>query len=271
MTEDLGYRLREEVGTNDPAPVEEIMAKGTDLQRRRRRNRTTAAIAGPIVLVSLAVFALTQAPKAPVSVHVLGKSGQANLTGGTPTPTPTSQLGSSLLDSTAQREVAVYAAVLRYEIGQLTPTGTANPANPSDSTFFVQDRVFALSPTASANDPNSFNSLIPSGTVPTDVQQGVIGAIAPTPIAFVPNIQSALVPASSSGSCDKVKGAGYVFKLGAVPLTGDQIQVYAGWYGKGPFAGAGGRDAIYSLTQSNGSWVVTGPVGTTQNTLGGCG
>jgi hypothetical protein len=180
-------------------------------------------------------------------------------------------VGPSVLDPTAQREVAVYSALLRYEIEEPTPTGTATTPNPSGSTFFVQDQFFAFGPTATATDPNRFNALSPAGPVATDVQQGVINALAPTPVVFVPNLQAVIVPVPSAPGCTKVTGAGYVFKLGSVPLTGDQIQVYAGWDGAGSSPGDAGRDAMYGLTYAGDSWVVTGTVSGVQDTLGGCG
>lgn len=262
MTDDFRRRLQDEVGTDEPAPVEEILAKGTALRRQRRRQRTAAVVAGLIVPILLAVLTLAQVRHGDVSVHVVGTPGQGTSAG----VTPTSTSSASVLTATEQREVAVSAAILRYEIGQLTPTGTAAPPSPSEATSFVQNQFFALAPTTTAADPNRYNTLSQVGPVPTSVQGGIVNALAPTPIVFVPNDQAVSVPLPLG--CVSVPGSGYVFRLGTVPSAGDEIQVYAGWDEP---AMVGGRNAVYALARTGNSWTVTGTVGPEESSLGGCG
>ena len=264
MTDDFRRLLQGEVGIDEPAPVEEIMAKGTALRRQRRRHRTAAVAAGLVVLALLAVLTLEQVRRGDVSVHVVGTPGQDSFAG----VTPSSTSSASVLTATEQREVAVSAAILRYEIGQLTPTGTAASPSPSDATSFVQNQFFALAPTATAADPNRYTTRTQVGPVPTSVQGGIVNALAPTPIVFVPNDHAVTVPLPSAPGCVSVAGSGYVFRLGSVPSAGDQIQVYAGWDQPAWIAGG---EAVYALARTGNSWTVTGTVGPEEHSLGGCG
>jgi hypothetical protein len=165
--------------------------------------------------------------------------------------------------------VAVYSALLRYQTGQLKLTATATTLSPSGATIYVQNRLFALAPTATATDPNRFNTLTQAAPVPAAVQEGIVKALAPIPIVFVSDVQAVSVPLLSAGGCTKVPGAGYVFMLGSIPPAGDQIQVYEGWVFP---AGVAADRAVYALDQGTGnSWNVTGTVGPGQRSLGGCG
>ena len=282
MTDDLRLRLQDEVGTDEPAPVEEIMAAGTALRRQRRRQRTAAAAAGLVVLVLVAVLTLDQLRHGAVSVHVVGTPGQATPTG----VTPPSKSPAPVLTATEQREVAIYVALLRYEIGQLTPTGTATTPSPSEATFFIQNQLFALVPTARASLPPpplispslsssatepALTTVTQAGPIPTALQEAIVNALAPTPIVFVPNVQAVTVPVPSALGCSGIIGAGYVFTLGSVPPTGNQVQVYGGWAGLG-VGGLlpGGRDFVYALAHTGDAWMVT--VATPRSAmLGGCG
>jgi hypothetical protein len=162
------------------------------------------------------------------------------------------------ITAATQREVAIYSALVRYEIGQLTATAQSPP----DSMFFVQNQLFALAPTATATDPNRFTSLSQQGPVPAAVQEGITSAVAPTPLRFVPDPRAVSLPCATTKQ-------NYVFRLGLVPPAGDQIQVYAGYVFTG--AGGGGHEAVYALADTGTTWTVTGPVGIEQNTLGLCG
>jgi hypothetical protein len=142
----------------------------------------------------------------------------------------------NVVTSATQREVAIYSALVRYEIGQLTATAQS----PQDSMFFVQNQLFDLAPTATATNPNRFTALSQEGPV----------------------------PAAVSLPCATTK-QNYVFRLGLVPPAGDQIQVYAGYVFTG--AGGGGHEAVYALADTGTTWTVTGPVGIEQNSLGLCG
>lgn len=269
MNEELRRRLQEEGARGEPAPVEDIMARGTALHRQRRRRRTAAVATGLVVLALGAVFTVNQVRNSAVSVHVTGTPAPAATNGETPTPNSTSL--TNVLTATEQREVAVYTALLRYEIAQLTPTGTATTPSPSLAPFYVQDQIFGLAPTATAADPNRFKTLSQVGLVPAAVQGGIVNTLAPTPIVFVPNVQGITVAVPSAGGCTKIIGSGYMFMLGSVPSTGDQIQVYAGWSGVGPLPGPGGHNAVYDVAQTGNSWMITGTVGLPQSMLGGCG
>jgi hypothetical protein len=152
----------------------------------------------------------------------------------------------------------IYSTLLRYEIGQLTAT----TRSPSGSRFFVQNQIFALAPTATATNPNRFTALKQEGPVPAAVQDGIVNALAPTPLGFVPDPQAVALPCMASRQ-------NYVVRLGLVPPTGDQIQIYAGFVFTG--AGGGGHDAVYALADTGKAWIVTGPVGIQQNSLGVCG
>jgi hypothetical protein len=154
--------------------------------------------------------------------------------------------------------VAIYSALVRYEIGQLTATAQSPPG----SMFFVQNQLFALAPTATATDPNRFTSLSQQGPVPAAVQEGITNAVAPTPLRFVPDPQAVSLPCATTRR-------NYVFRLGVVPPAGDQIQVYGGYVFTG--TGGGGHQAVYALAATGTAWTVTGPVGIEQNSLGVCG
>jgi len=125
-----------------------------------------------------------------------------------------------------------------------------------------------LATTATATDPNRFTTLAQAGPVPTAVQEGIVHALAPIPVVFVPNVEAVEVPVPSAPGCTEVPGAGYVFMLGSIPPNGDQIQVYAGWVFP---AMVGGQKAVYALIQTGNLWNVTGTVGPEQSSLGGCG
>jgi hypothetical protein len=113
-----------------------------------------------IVFLILAVFTLNQIRDSTVSLHVVGSPRQATATSGTAAPT-----SASAQASVAQREAAVYSALVRYEIAQLTATAQSPPG----SMYFVQNQIFALAPTATATNPNRFTALSQEGPVSTAV------------------------------------------------------------------------------------------------------
>jgi hypothetical protein len=211
-----------------------------------------------VLAIIAAVVVLLKSPT--TQVHVSG--------GPTPSTAPQPTLAASSSSAVTQREVAIYAALLRNEIGQLMPTGTATSQSPSGSTFYVQNELFALAPTATATDPNRFTTLTQAGPVSAAVQEGIVNALAPIPIVFVPKVEAVEVPVPSAPGCTTVPGAGYVLMLGSIPATGDRIQVYAGWVNP---AAVAGHNAVYALIQTGNSWRVTCTVGPEQSSLGGCG
>src|SRR5258708_34088521 len=179
MSDELRRRLRESVGTSAEAPVDEIVTRGRE-RRRRLRQRWVAGSGLVVLAIIAAVVVLSKSPT--TQVHVSG--------GPTPSTAPQPTLAASSSSAVTQREVAIYAALLRHEIGQLMPTGTATSQSPSGSTFYVQNELFGLAPTATATDPNRFTTLTQAGPVSAAVQEGTVNAPAPIPIRFVPKVEA---------------------------------------------------------------------------------
>ena len=173
-----------------------------------------------------------------------------------PGPTSTMPPSPTALSPLAQREVAISTALLRYQIGKLRAGDAAQPTpipSPSVLPYYVEDHF-------STYTPNSQSPVQSAGPIPLAVQAGIVQALAPIPVVFVPNPEAVTLPSCAIG------GAGFVFRLGVIPAPGDEVHVYLG-----VGITAGSSDDVYGLVRSGQTWTVTGTIGNGSKVLGGCG
>lgn len=171
------------------------------------------------------------------------------------------------MDAATQRDAAVYAAIVRYELTSFDASPTATPIYVQTglvSATVVTSRPIIPSLPAFARgltpSPRPALSITPAGLLPADAQTALRAALAPAAVQFVAS--ESVVPSTY--------GEGHVLfvALGTVPAVGDHVEVYVL---AGDLPWVTGHSGSLALALSDQTWTVTGTAGPQQTTLGDCG
>ena len=175
------------------------------------------------------------------AVLLTGCGRQQYATGGTQSPVPS-------LDPATQRAVAIYSAVLRYDIDHVVPLQTVPPATAGAAYNVLNDTYALVTATGGAR---------PTGAIPSGVQAGIISALRPTALAFVSSAAAVALP-PTPGACAPIAGRGWLFTLGDIPPGGDEVAVYS----RADSSVVKGPAWLYDVKRTTAGWAVAGSVET---------
>lgn len=151
-------------------------------------------------------------------------------------------------DSEADRQVAIYAAVIRRLV---TKDHTFGGEDPPFQVVYVVDKAVRA-----AGDVNGSRSRWGEGEpLPADVRQGVEASLSDLPpIRWVSDPSSVIGPDEQGG---RVKNEGVLIAMGPISGTDNRVEVGTTLY----FALLGGQWLTYVVEDGGGEWQVTGTTG----------